>query len=893
MMTVRTCANSNKEKSLFRLAGWMPLHSLVLALAVFSCPVAAQDIGFINALHPNPQPGFPEPQHIGSVVANSGDNGPLSPAAQLYRQLRDVGLDPVRVYHVRDASIDREDLHFTLDDGTIGFTEATNGQITGAFFEGDGEILLVPPDRVERRSLGLFAKAGILEERFSTAYFRFNDDTAAQLEKFLRPEEDEDKQAFLEKWSGTVKNLAEADSLRLTITFLNGTGADGKFVRRADDQMLRARIFGGQYGVFDISFDTLSQEQINVAQFAHAQGGAGFYNVWTSFPMRSRRVSSHSRTSTPAASTATPGTEEAQDRLVDISSYTIKTEIKPDNQLDCDAVVTMKVRESGDRVLLWELSRYLKVKQVEADGKPLDFLQNEAIEGTALARRGNDVMATVFPQPLQAGQEIRLHFQYSGSVLADAGGGLMYVGARGIWYPNRGMHPANFDLEFRYPSGSTLVATGKRVSEENENGMQVARWTSDRPLPTAGFNLGHYRRTASNNGPVQVAVYAGKGMERDFPKMEVPILANSKAPGLAQLQGRAMMQQIAPSPVAAEDVGTRVSKALDYLTQELGPYPYSSLSLTQMPGRTSQGWPTLIFLSSYSFLSPEELQQMKLSEYQGLFYSYLMPIHESAHEWWGDLVGWKSYRDQWLVEALANYSALSALEKTDPQFVRSAMDEYREALLKKNDNGVPTLEAGPVTLGVRLYSSEFPDGYDTISYGRGTWLLHMLHSMYRDADALQKKSAGASDKRSGDDPFFRTLRKICEQYAGRQMTNADVQRAFEENLPTSLRFEGKQSLTWFFDEWVNGTAIPKLELSSVKLTPEKTGTLVSGTILQKEAPPELVTSVPLYAVIADKKQPVLVARVFADGNESTFRVKAPVGTRKLLIDPYQTVLARR
>ena len=55
----------------------------------------------------------------------------------------------------------------------------------------------------------------------------------------------------------------------------------------------------------------------------------------------------------------------------------------------------------------------------------------------------------------------------------------------------------------------------------------------------------------------------------------------------------------------------------------------------------------------------------------------------------------------------------------------------------------------------------------------------------------------------------------------------------------------------------------------------------------------MVTSVPLYAVIADKKQPVLVARVFADGNESTFRVKAPVGTRKLLIDRYQTVLARR
>ena len=53
-----------------------------------------------------------------------------------------------------------------------------------------------------------------------------------------------------------------------------------------------------------------------------------------------------------------------------------------------------------------------------------------------------------------------------------------------------------------------------------------------------------------------------------------------------------------------------------------------------------------------------------------------------------------------------------------------------------------------------------------------------------------------------------------------------------------------------------------------------------------------MTSVPIYAVINEKKNPVLVARVFADGEESSFRIKAPAGTRKLVIDPYQTVLTR-
>ncbi len=890
MNTLRTWADSSKAAALLRLPRRVLRYSLVLALVALVFPGYGQDLGLTNALHPNPQPGFPEPQRTGSAVANESETGTPSAAAQLYRQLRDVGLDPAGVYHIRDASIDREDLQFTLDDGTIGFTRAVDGQITGAFFEGDGEVLLVPPDRVERQSLGLFTKAAILEARFSTAYFRFNDNTAADLQQWLRPEEDDTKQEFLQKWDSTVKTLAESDSLRLTITLLNGTSKDGKFVRPADDRLLRARISGGQFGVFDIFFDTLSQEQISVAQFKHAQGGAGFYNVWTSFPMRSRRVSSRSRSSTPASSTATPGTEEAQDRLVQVSDYKIKTEIKPDNELDCDAVVTMKVRNGGNRVLLWELSRYLKVKKVEADGKPLDFLQNEAIEGTALARRGNDVMALVFPEPLATGQEIHLHFQYSGSVLADAGGGLMYVGARGIWYPNRGMHPANFDLDFKFPAGSTLVATGRRVSEQATNGLVESHWISDRPMPMAGFNLGHYRRSTENAGSVQVAVYAGKEMERDFPKIEIPALAGSTPPGLGPLRGKAMMTQLTARPVGAESIGTRVGKAIQYFSNEFGPYPYSSLSLTQMPGRSSQGWPSLIFLSSYSFLSPDELQSANQSEYDGMFYSYLVPIHETAHQWWGDLVGWKSYRDQWMIEALANYSALTEVEKTNPQFVRRVLDQYRESLLKKNSDGVPAMDAGPVTLGIRLYSSEFPDGYDTISYGRGTWLFEMLHSMFRDADALEKK--GREDSKD-DDRFFRILRGICKDYTGRQITNADMQRAFEENLPASLRFDGKPSLSWFFDEWVNGTAIPKLELSAVKFLPSKSGTLVSGTILQKDAPEEQVTSVPLYAVVGERKQPVLVARVFADGNESTFRIKAPAGTRKLLLDPYQTLLSRK
>jgi hypothetical protein len=51
----------------------------------------------------------------------------------------------------------------------------------------------------------------------------------------------------------------------------------------------------------------------------------------------------------------------------------------------------------------------------------------------------------------------------------------------------------------------------------------------------------------------------------------------------------------------------------------------------------------------------------------------------------------------------------------------------------------------------------------------------------------------------------------------------------------------------------------------------------------------LVTSLPIYAVVPNQA-PVLLGRVFADGPETSFRLSAPAGTHKLLLDPNQTIL---
>jgi len=67
-------------------------------------------------------------------------------------------------------------------------------------------------------------------------------------------------------------------------------------------------------------------------------------------------------------------------------------------------------------------------------------------------------------------------------------------------------------------------------------------------------------------------------------------------------------------------------------------------------------------------------------------------------------------------------------------------------------------------------------------------------------------------------------------------------------------------------------------------------TLVSGTLIQDQAPDTLVTAVPVYASLGGKN--IFLKRIFAEGKETQFHISAPAGTRKLVIDPEQTLLSR-
>jgi hypothetical protein len=141
-----------------------------------------------------------------------------------------------------------------------------------------------------------------------------------------------------------------------------------------------------------------------------------------------------------------------------------------------------------------------------------------------------------------------------------------------------------------------------------------------------------------------------------------------------------------------------------------------------------------------------------------------------------------------------------------------------------------------------------------------------------------------------EEPFVRALRKLRTRYEGKSVSTKQMLEVFEGELPSSVWYEGSRSLAWFYDGWINGTALPHVELHSLKFADKDGVTSVSGNITQSDAPNGLVTPVPLYAVAGGKS--VLLGRIFAEGATTSFHLSGPAGTRKVVVDPQQTLLTR-
>jgi hypothetical protein len=545
-------------------------------------------------------------------------------------------------------------------------------------------------------------------------------------------------------------------------------------------------------------------------------------------------------------------------RVIDAQHYRIETVIDHE-KLTATAEIAFTALSDGDRVLRFGLLPSLRVNRVTFGNSETQYIQED--------RRSDGSFYVVLPDHLVKGKSYKINVDYEGNkVLQDQGGGNFAVGARTSWYPslNAFNDRATFDLTFKIPKQYTLVGVGKEVKNWQEGNFAASQWVSEVPLAVAGFNYGRFKKKAI----VDTAT-----------KYEIEGYATSDLPDYLRTAGQAI-GGMTPTRLTDNAI-VEAQNSMRVFSAWFGDAPYGRIAITQQPqAYFGQSWPTLVYLPIISFLDSTTRWMLMGSNTFNLneFIEEVTP-HEVSHQWWGHLVGWASYHDQWLSEGFADFSAGLYLQFTEPK-----PDKYlqywqhaQEKILEKNRFGRRPNDAGPLWMGLRLITYQTPEAYNRITYSKGGYILHMLRSLMW-------------DPKTKDDNFIAMMKDFVQTYTHLNASTEGFRTVVDGHMTPAMDLDGNHKMNWFFNEWVYDTEIPRYRLQ-YSVSPEKDGTfLLQGALTQSEVSDRFKMIVPVYVDIDGKIG--RLGTVAVQGNKTNqFQVKLPQKPKRVLINAYHDVLA--
>ncbi len=794
-----------------------------------------------------------------SGVAGTAASAQTQLASELAHQVMSGGLNPAECFHVRDIRIQEEDATFYLTDGLLIFGKPVNGGPVSAVFTtdvegGDAEVVLLPPDRAERRTLAAFTGSPNLDEHFTQAIFFFTDGTTRSLAQRIGSDPSAEKAADLgqlmaEKWNVTVTNLASSFETRIVLDLLT-TGTASPAKNNPEEGFFDATLRGRKLGEFDITRDARSNEQMAAGKVVMHEGTPQ-WETWTRFVGASRR------------GLPPPSLEE------EITEYNIDASM--DASLTMRCVTRMRIRTTADSryVLPFELHAAMRVTSAKVDGVPAEVYQHDSPSDKPVQNSANQLLILIPAQPLDPGSTHEVEIAHEGKVVEDTGNGIYSVSARGTWYPGRGLQFATYDATFHYPANLDLVSAGAIREDHTANGIRTTHRVPEGRLRLLGFNLGRYTRRESTKNGITLEVSANREFEAALrPTVPSSLIAPSPAPVNHAIHVPQLVQptSLPTDPADRVDaISTEMLAAIEYFRSRLGDPPLKHIEVTPVTGRSGQGFAGMIYLPTLMYLNPDDVRVRASSPIDEALMGELLRAHETAHQWWGNIVATDSYHNEWLMESLASYTALMFLEsRMGPGAVEKVLDVYRGELLEKGPDGETAESRGPVVEGRRLESFTVPEAANAVLYGKGTWIMHMLR------------------RRLGDANFTRMLGELRRRYEWKSITTDQFRQLCAAYLPPGA---SDKTLTDFFDQWVYDTGMPTL-----KLTYSVVGRKLTGTIIQTDAPKNFSVSVPVEIRTTGAKPMVKLVRTV--NGPVKFTVDVPGVGVKATLDPGWSVLRR-
>ena len=220
--------------------------------------------------------------------------------------------------------------------------------------------------------------------------------------------------------------------------------------------------------------------------------------------------------------------------------------------------------------------------------------------------------------------------------------------------------------------------------------------------------------------------------------------------------------------------------------------------------------------------------------------------HELAHQWYGDLLTCRSWRELWLNEGFATFFA-SDWHQTilgEEHFAQSVRRWFRSS-------------STPYSLAGRYHQGEEDEGHGV--YVKGASVLNMLRGML------------------GEDIFWKGIQHYTTQHQNQLVETRDLQRAFED--------VSGRNLGWFFQQWVELPHIPDLTVRW-----SHSDDVLRVTVSQKSGSEQPLYTLPIAVEIGTKEGPVTHTDWM---DSSTLQLSIPMkeAPSYVAFDPKKAVLA--
>lgn len=794
--------------------------------------------------------------------------GSLAPNTEpTYRHLRDG--DSFETYTVNNLTIKRDVGTLTLKSGRISFLAPVMGRVVKAMFVGEGEFTLAPAIIIERDYMHRIIDQNTLTDTFEKLALCFTDDTYQEIKRQAQPSDPEPRASgVLRDFQRRVRNRAERPRSMVEY-FLSGDGIENLDAQLLVDLYNPKRAGSFNAFIFGRKFDDLryfvrprgvlpqmlAPEEVALVNLDPAGAREGIlYLAHFLGEYQSGHVSS-----------------EEDHRLIDAERYRIETVIDG-SKLTATAELTFTALGDGDRVLSFGLLPNLRVTRVTMSDREIAYIQEP--------RQEDGSFYAVLPEPMVKGQRYAIAIEYQGDkVVEDAGGGNFAVGARTSWYPsvNAFNDRATFDLTFKVPKQYTLVGVGKLVKSWQEGNYAASQWVSEVPLAVAGFNYGLFKKKEVNDANTNYMIegYATAELPSYMRRTTMPNINGEDA---SQFD---ITNSMTPSRLTDNAI-VQAQNSMRLFSNWFGDAPYGRIAITQQPQfNFGQSWPTLVYLPISAFLDSTQ-RWMLMGRISGRLTDFIQEVtpHEVAHQWWGHMVGWASFHDQWLSEGFADFSAgiyLQATEAKPDKYLRY-WDRARETILEKNQFGRRANDAGPLWMGLRLNTYKTPGAYNRLVYPKGGYILHMLRAIMW-------------DNKTGDQRFKDMMHDFVKTYFNLNASTEGFKYIVEKHMTPRMDLDGNKRMDWFFNEWVYGTDVPRYKFQ-YSLTPESDGkVMLRGTLTQSEVSPDFKMLVPIYLDFDGKL--MRLGEINVTGNTTTpeFQVKLPQKPKRVLINAFHDILA--